>query len=499
MHQRNGPAPSVTRETRSGRAFNPWMIGADTLSAAPTAGFDFGKLLQAAVCRESATPAVDARPIDDAALFPVGDAGDGACGGVFDRAADEVDESAPGDVFERAYGRPCEYGLDEGEGEPAYGAGGRLSERAPLPAPPRPTLAQHLAEPSGAARPPAAMGPAPSAPSAKAWKAARNKRCGKEREARRREARTHGVCVETRAFLSRHLSTHEPLAADFMAAEMPHVATAYQGVRDSGAAKRLWTVEECVSIWGHVVKKWDGKAPELLFPSWTAWAVFSASAQEGLTTQAGMKHIERLQRSSRMPAANAASQKAVAHTVAVTFRPLPKESPLVADKSTLGLLFRRYPLLKQNFKNSVFPCATVNFGPQTCCFPHTDANNLPYGLCAITALGSFNPTLGGHLILWDLKLVIEFPPGATILIPSATVQHSNTPIQEGETRYSFTQYAAGGLFRWVEHGFQTERSRTAGWSRAQVEEDKAKGERRWEDGIKLFSTLDELRSVRSRK
>lgn len=137
----------------------------------------------------------------------------------------------------------------------------------------------------------------------------------------------------------------------------------------------------------------------------------------------------------------------------------------------------------------------MNFGPRTCCFPHRDANNLPFGLCAITALGNFNPELGGHLILWDLKLVIEFPPGATILIPSATVLHSNVAIQQGETRYSFTQYAAGGLFRWVEHGFRLERVRKQGQSKEQVEQDLVDGEHRWDEGINLFSTLDELRSL----
>ncbi|KAJ7883792.1 hypothetical protein B0H13DRAFT_2537891, partial [Mycena leptocephala] len=39
----------------------------------------------------------------------------------------------------------------------------------------------------------------------------------------------------------------------------------------------------------------------------------------------------------------------------------------------------------------------------------------------ITALRRFNPDLSGHLILWDLKLVIRFPPGSTILIPSAII------------------------------------------------------------------------------
>ncbi|TFK78156.1 hypothetical protein K466DRAFT_461735, partial [Polyporus arcularius HHB13444] len=69
--------------------------------------------------------------------------------------------------------------------------------------------------------------------------------------------------------------------------------------------------------------------------------------------------------------------------------------------------------------------------------------------CAIVALRNYDPTLGGHLMLWDFQLIIESPPGALILILSAILRHSNTPVQEGEERMSFTQFSAGGLFCWV--------------------------------------------------
>lgn len=58
------------------------------------------------------------------------------------------------------------------------------------------------------------------------------------------------------------------------------------------------------------------------------------------------------------------------------------------------------------------------------------------------------------MVLEDFKIVIDFPPGWTCLIPSASVRHGNTGIQSGETRYSFTQYISGNLFRWVRHGFR---------------------------------------------
>ncbi|KAJ7029513.1 hypothetical protein C8F04DRAFT_1264968 [Mycena alexandri] len=70
----------------------------------------------------------------------------------------------------------------------------------------------------------------------------------------------------------------------------------------------------------------------------------------------------------------------------------------------------------------------TNYKKQAITVPHLDVSNLSRGWRAITALGWFDPDLGGHLTLWDLKLVRGFPLGATILIPSAMVRHSNCPI-----------------------------------------------------------------------
>ncbi|KAJ7760243.1 hypothetical protein DFH07DRAFT_957619 [Mycena maculata] len=55
----------------------------------------------------------------------------------------------------------------------------------------------------------------------------------------------------------------------------------------------------------------------------------------------------------------------------------------------------------------------------------------PWGWCSIVTLGNFKPDKGGHLILWDLCLIIGSPPGSTIFIPSAILRHSNVPIQQG--------------------------------------------------------------------
>lgn len=161
----------------------------------------------------------------------------------------------------------------------------------------------------------------------------------------------------------------------------------------------------------------------------------------------------------------------------------------------LGPLFKTYPELQRNFLNSVFACATFNFGPNTCCFDHVDTGNLPFGWCAITALGNFDPTFGGHLVLWDLKIVIEFPPGSTILIPSGSIRHSNITIRPGEDRYSFTQYTAGGLFCWVDHGYQTEKSYKMGWNKERKQAEEVVNQQRWVQGVGMFSTLAELEAM----
>ncbi|KAG6809446.1 hypothetical protein H0H92_000226 [Tricholoma furcatifolium] len=70
---------------------------------------------------------------------------------------------------------------------------------------------------------------------------------------------------------------------------------------------------------------------------------------------------------------------------------------------------------KRKLPKSVFPAITFNVGPQTQCFMHIDQNNLAHGLCAITALGNYNPVTSGHFILRidaKTRLVIEFPPGS---------------------------------------------------------------------------------------
>lgn len=146
----------------------------------------------------------------------------------------------------------------------------------------------------------------------------------------------------------------------------------------------------------------------------------------------------------------------------------------------LGALFLHMPHLIKNFAKGVFAAATFNFGRYVVTRIHVDHLNLAFGWCAIAALGNYDPTKGGHIVLWDLRIVVEFPPGSTILLASGCMQHSNVAIQAHETRKSFTQYSAGGIFRWVAWGFK-------GWKQLDyLSQQKSIVERseRWESRLK---------------
>ncbi|KAJ6586796.1 hypothetical protein DFH09DRAFT_1307910 [Mycena vulgaris] len=100
--------------------------------------------------------------------------------------------------------------------------------------------------------------------------------------------------------------------------------------------------------------------------------------------------------------------------------------------SQMALLAKWGPNLQWPFLGSVFAACTFNFGPHVITVPHLDFGNLSWGWCTITALGNFDPDWGGHLILWDLKLIIWFPPRSTILFPSAIIRHSNILVAHHE-------------------------------------------------------------------
>ncbi|KAE9382377.1 hypothetical protein BT96DRAFT_291081, partial [Gymnopus androsaceus JB14] len=121
-------------------------------------------------------------------------------------------------------------------------------------------------------------------------------------------------------------------------------------------------------------------------------------------------------------------------------------------------------------------------------------HNLAFGWCAITALGNFDPDCGGHLVLWDLGLIIRFPPGSTILIPSALLTHSNIPISSNEIRYSIIQYSSAGLFRWVYNGFKSDKEFMECATKEEKEKRETDRNSRWGNGLGMFSLWDDIRT-----
>ncbi|KAK6977269.1 hypothetical protein R3P38DRAFT_2582101 [Favolaschia claudopus] len=158
-------------------------------------------------------------------------------------------------------------------------------------------------------------------------------------------------------------------------------------------------------------------------------------------------------------------------------------------QAQLALLSAWNSALNWPFLGSVFAACTFNLGPRASTRVHLDFGNLAWGWCAITALGWYDPDKGGHLILWDLKLIIRFPPGSTILIPSAILRHSNVPVGINEKRFSFTQYTAGGLFRWIRNGFQTDAAYELNATSEDKAARKAEAKTRWQTGVDMFRVV----------
>ncbi|KAF8440925.1 hypothetical protein L210DRAFT_3399879, partial [Boletus edulis BED1] len=156
---------------------------------------------------------------------------------------------------------------------------------------------------------------------------------------------------------------------------------------------------------------------------------------------------------------------------------------------TKMLRIKQHHLLLKFYFVDAFPSAVFNQGPRTVCKLHKDARNLAFGLCPVTALGDFDHKKEGHLILKELGLMIELPSGSTVLIPSTVIMHSNTTIVPNEKQHSFTQYASGTLFSYVENGMCTDKGLLQEASKKQKAEWKAERELRWAKGLALFPLL----------
>ncbi|KAJ3564450.1 hypothetical protein NP233_g8288 [Leucocoprinus birnbaumii] len=144
----------------------------------------------------------------------------------------------------------------------------------------------------------------------------------------------------------------------------------------------------------------------------------------------------------------------------------------------------------------IFPAAAFNFGPNATTDPHRDVKNYAFGWCSIQPVGPFKSEKGGHIFFDDLRLVVQFPSGSVILIPSATLTHANIRVTEGDERASFTQYFPAGILRFVENGFRTEKkikkSLKSHKAKLEFHERKSKGS---EIGMRIWKRLPELIEV----
>ncbi|KJA23029.1 hypothetical protein HYPSUDRAFT_201823 [Hypholoma sublateritium FD-334 SS-4] len=158
-------------------------------------------------------------------------------------------------------------------------------------------------------------------------------------------------------------------------------------------------------------------------------------------------------------------------------------------------LYSEMPWLRRIFGGkSVFTCAAFNFRPRVCTKSHHNQLNLAFGWHAIQAIGRFDPRYGGHLVIDKIKKIIEFPAGSLILIPSATLTHCNVPVRKHEICMSFTQYCAGGIFRYVNNGFRTKEVLHAEDPIAH-QEMLEKKKTRCQMGISLWSKLEDIVKV----
>ncbi|KAF7975687.1 hypothetical protein HWV62_8797 [Athelia sp. TMB] len=506
------------RKTRSGAAFSPWDQARRVVTAPPN--FSFGALVAAAVTAEDERASASARAAtspDANSAAPV-DAHAGAPASPPSRCAPLPSASStmhplqapspitapspilPTPATSRLF--PAQpYRVAPSPSTPLHGPSTTPRAAAP-PQPARPAQDSAAPRPSSApaqesppALPPLDRPTRPSGVSAphgcagdgskRQSRAAvlKAKARGKQRRSARRRERQAAEDAKSRtvraSLFKRWLRAATPVQAAFKLAAKRVTSTAFIALRDAKGTKREYALDELVgegSAFNFDYLAWDGQTPIPIKDSsgviiallggrpsddgWDELSATAASAVEESRLRLDLTYED-------------------AHHRRGDFVAIP--DGFVHGNGTTRL-----------FRRTVFAASTLNLGPRTVSLDHTDHQNLAFGMCAVTALGSFDHKRGGHLILWDLKLVIEFPPGSTVLIPSAILRHSNTTIRDGEMRYSFTQYTAGGLFRWVEHGFRGEKAFLASLTKKQRAEEQERAQGRWVKGMSMYSTIDEL-------
>ncbi|KAJ7701599.1 hypothetical protein B0H16DRAFT_1348124 [Mycena metata] len=118
----------------------------------------------------------------------------------------------------------------------------------------------------------------------------------------------------------------------------------------------------------------------------------------------------------------------------------------------------------QHHPDALYPCDSTVFsaitfelgGPHCRGFGGSADRHQAETWSVLHALGDYSSLHGGHIILWDLGLVVCFPPGSSILIPTGIIRYSFVRVRPGETRYSVIQHTGGGIARWFSNGKRTD-------------------------------------------
>ncbi|EJD34134.1 hypothetical protein AURDEDRAFT_76451, partial [Auricularia subglabra TFB-10046 SS5] len=117
----------------------------------------------------------------------------------------------------------------------------------------------------------------------------------------------------------------------------------------------------------------------------------------------------------------------------------------------------KYPDMHGAFPGFPMMSKTTNTGKKTRTPEHVDFKNALFGMCVIAIFGKFDHTKSGMLVLRELKVLLPLAPGDIVFIPSALITHGNTELAAADVRRSWTLFTAGGLFRFRDAGFVTER------------------------------------------
>ncbi|PPR01054.1 hypothetical protein CVT24_000593 [Panaeolus cyanescens] len=170
----------------------------------------------------------------------------------------------------------------------------------------------------------------------------------------------------------------------------------------------------------------------------------------------------------------------------------------------ISLLHTHFPHLKWPFYHSIWLNATFHFdsivNPNNISSPSPSqldqyTSHFTSGWAALTPLGHFNHHTGGHIVLHDLKIAIELPAGATLLLPTALLKNSLAPIgvdsEKGERRASFVQFCDRRLFRYVENMDGMRSSNDSEGERVVKACDLQLGAKR-DLGMALWSTMEDL-------